>query len=502
MTKGLGGNTLSRAAAGESSAGLDLTAIGLFATVVAFTFGSLPAIFGDGDVSWHVATGAWILDHRSVPSTDPFSFSAYGRPWVAHEWLADILWAMAVRTFGDSGLALLVSLSMAALFVIVGLEVRRFLRPPAVAVVLLALGMLLLPFDFARPHVLAWPLLAGWIVLLLHARERHGTPPMWSVGLMILWANLHGSYAIGIVLAALFALEALIEEGARRRVFLSWLGFGLLLLVGASLTPHGPKGLLYPIWVMRMTSLPFIYEWRPTDVVATLPFGPFLLATIAAIALPGAKVRPFRLAIVLGLLWMALSQMRQQPVWGITTILLLARPVAAAFHGEERERAPLWKSNKGRLRAMAALFALLAIFSTARVLIPVMRPESTANPKTAIAHIPPALRRQPVFNGYTFGGPLISAGVRPFIDGRADVYGDAFVEEFVSADSGDVAAWKRIVDRYHVVWAMTPPEHRSLIDVIARTPGWHRIYADRFAVIQVRDGPLAAPLPPLQPALR
>ena len=53
--------------------------------------GSSQTIFNDGDVSWHIATGQWILDHRAIPHTDPFSFTWAGKPWVPIEWLAEVI---------------------------------------------------------------------------------------------------------------------------------------------------------------------------------------------------------------------------------------------------------------------------------------------------------------------------------------------------------------------------------------------------------------------------
>lgn len=49
--------------------------------IVLFT----PAVLNDADTYWHVASGDWILDHRAVPLSDPFSFTVPGRTWVAHE---------------------------------------------------------------------------------------------------------------------------------------------------------------------------------------------------------------------------------------------------------------------------------------------------------------------------------------------------------------------------------------------------------------------------------
>src|SRR5918996_806145 len=73
------------------------------------TLGGSSTIFNDGDVSWHIATGQWILDHRAIPHTDPFSFTWAGKPWVPIEWLAEVIYASAYRAAGYSGVAALVT---------------------------------------------------------------------------------------------------------------------------------------------------------------------------------------------------------------------------------------------------------------------------------------------------------------------------------------------------------------------------------------------------------
>src|SRR6476469_7935594 len=70
--------------------------------------GTGAGIFRDGDVSWHIAAGNWILSHGRIPTTDPFSFTAAGHPWIATEWLAEIIQALAFRLAGYAGLATLI----------------------------------------------------------------------------------------------------------------------------------------------------------------------------------------------------------------------------------------------------------------------------------------------------------------------------------------------------------------------------------------------------------
>src|SRR5213595_115311 len=90
--------------------------------------GSSKTIFNDCDVSWHIATGQWILDHRAIPHTDPFSFTWAGKPWVPIEWLAEVIYASAYRLAGYGGIAALVTAALMALHAVVFLNASRWVR--------------------------------------------------------------------------------------------------------------------------------------------------------------------------------------------------------------------------------------------------------------------------------------------------------------------------------------------------------------------------------------
>src|SRR5689334_2873267 len=81
--------------------------------------GSSLTIFNDGDVSWHIATGQWILDHRAIPNADPFSFTWFGKPWVPIEWLAEVIYAAAYHFDNYRGIAALVTAALLALHALV-----------------------------------------------------------------------------------------------------------------------------------------------------------------------------------------------------------------------------------------------------------------------------------------------------------------------------------------------------------------------------------------------
>src|SRR3954454_22925444 len=91
--------------AGARAASEQPSILPLFVAVLLIpaVLGSSQTIFNDGDVSWHIATGQWILDHRVIPHADPFSFTWAGKPWVPIEWLAEVFYASAYRLEGVCG---------------------------------------------------------------------------------------------------------------------------------------------------------------------------------------------------------------------------------------------------------------------------------------------------------------------------------------------------------------------------------------------------------------
>lgn len=447
-------------------------ALAIVAIVAAVAFS--PAIFNDGDTSWHVAAGRWIFDHWRVPDTDPFSFTFARQPWHAHEWLAEVVMAVLHSLAGWTGLALMTAAAIAVVLLVLAREALRLGRPvPAVAVVVVA-ALVLMPFIVARPHVLAWPLIAAWIVFLLDAREKHRAPPLLAALIMIVWANLHASFLLGLAMVAVFGLEALIFEKDRARVVKGWGLFGLASLSACLVAPHPLSGLLYPLQVSAMQSLPLIGEWRPTDFSQSPAFALALGAALAAAIALRSRVSPVRLLLLVLLAYLAIRHVRHQPVFVIVSILVLVRGLGRSTAGDRSEGPALAK-------AVAIGFVAIAALRTA---MPVERHDSESNPLVAIAHVPDELRGQPLLNSYAFGGPLILAGMRPYIDGRGDMYGDAFMFEHQRLMRGDMAEFRSAAKRWGIKWTIVSP-----LDPLSRKldsePGWRRIYADKWAVIHV-----------------
>jgi hypothetical protein len=173
-------------------------------------------------------------------------------------------------------------------------------------------------------------------------------------------------------------------------------------------------------------------------------------------------------------------------------MILAVLIVTPKFVGDGRRLAGPLFASAGERRAWiaAAIFAALAI-SAVRAATPLRPRETFANPSGLIAHIPESLKNQPVLNEYSMGGPLILNGIKVFIDGRADMYGDAFVSDYLKIIAADVPVFNRAVCKYGIRWTMLQTDN-PMLKVLDASSAWKRIYSDKVGVIHVRT----APLPP------
>ncbi|HJV00215.1 MAG TPA: hypothetical protein VJ752_06665 [Burkholderiaceae bacterium] len=437
----------------------------------------------DGDTYWHLTAGQWMWDHLAVPHADPFSATMPGTPWVAHEWLSEVLMALAYQGAGWGGLQLLCGAALALTLAMLARYLTRWQNQPAALVSCMVAGFAIVPSLLARPHLLALAPLVACCIALLRAREQ-GRVPAWPLlPLMTLWANLHGSFVLGLALAGVLALEAVAAAPGRRAPEAArWAVFLAAATAATLLTPYGWHGLLYPLQLMRLDLIAYIAEWQPPNFNRPQPLTLALLVLLYVALSRPVTVPLSRLFIVLALLTMALKHSRHQVVAGVVGTLVLAAPLGQALGcqvaGSVRTAAAR------RWGALALVLAGLAV--ALRLALPVTRADDSATPATALRHVPAALLSQPVFNSYEFGGYLIHQHVRPFIDGRSDMYGDAFMRDYMAPFAPDRAAFERLATRYGVRWALIAADSRPMLYLLDTLPGWRRLYGDQVAAVYVR----------------
>ena len=442
----------------------------------------LPQLLNDGDTLWQIRTGEWILNHHAIPSTDPFSYTAGNRPWFAHEWLAETLLALAWRAGGMQGILILAAAAAGLTAAILLHYLRRFL-PGIYAVVALAIALAnAAPSMLARPHLLAWPCLVLWCGGLVAARVNRTAPSFWLLLVMLLWVNLHGSFMAGLLLPAAFMAEALLDRDIdRHRTVLTWSCFILAAWLVALLNPDFIAGELFPIHLLGMHTLAWIGEWQPTNFSLLQPLELMILGGLALGFSGAVRLPPVRLLLLLGLIHAAIAHVRNEQLLGLLGALILAEPFGASLaRGGARPLGIAWR------RSAAALAAISMVVLATRVAVP-LSPERTGAAFAAVlGQVPQELQAKPVLNDYSLGGPLIFQGVRPFIDGRADLYGDAFLARYRRIISPDPDALDRALAEYGIAWTIFPAG-TLIVQLLDHEPGWRRLIAADGVVIHVRE---------------
>ena len=213
------------------------------------------------------------------------------------------------------------------------------------------------------------------------------------------------------------------------------------MAVGAALlTPYGAAGLLLPF---RLTGMSFamgqLVEWRSPDFQSFEPLELWLAIVLFLGFALGWRLPPSRLLMLLLLLHMALQHRRHGELVGLVAPLLLApalaqklRALAAGRSAGPVDRGLAELAKPASLQGVAFAGALMAAVSATVLHGAATRPD-VAMPAAALAAVEAAHVTGPVLNDYGFGGYLIFAGIPPFIDGRAELYGDEFIKRYVQA---------------------------------------------------------------------
>ena len=463
------------------------------AAVLAFAVTAFaPQVLNDGDTFLHIAAGSRMVSDHAILFRDPFSYTFAGASWDAHEWLAEIAMALAFKAGGWSGLLVLFAAAAATTAYVLSAGLGRWLAPRTQAIVTVLAMACMTGSLLARPHLLALPLLAIWTAELVAARGEKRGPSLALLPLMALWVNIHASFLLGLALAGGLALEALIEERSARTLR-AWGMFGLGALGAALINPHFAEGVIFPLTLMATPALAAVGEWQATPLALTQPIVPVVAAAIYVIATRRIWMSPVRALLLLALTALAFTHARHQIVFAVVAPLLLAEPLARALC--ERGGLPSdWK------RKVAVAFAIALALAGLRLALPLSRGDSPVAPISALAQVPADLRAQPVLNDYAFGGYLIFSGVKPFIDSRAELYGEPALENYAALIGPDPGALRTTIQRHNIRWSILGAASPIVAELDAM-PGWHRLYADRFAVVQFRDGTPGAPPEKLSPLL-
>ncbi len=474
----------------------------------------LPA---DTDTWWHLRTGRYIVENRIIPTTDPFSFTRAGQPWIDHGWLAQIFWYGLYALGGSPGLSLGLAVLVTFTFWLIWQVTPGNLYIRAFATLLGAITSAVI--WVARPQMVSF-LLAGVVLVLLEKYKRAGRRWIYALPLVILlWVNIHGGYAIAFMVLGVYVVGEIFNNltGHDKDPILSWSQIGTLLVIGVAgfalvvVNPQGWQMWLYPFRTVGIGALrDFIQEWRSPDfhLPFTWPFIAMLLLTLAAMGRSVRRADWTDLGLVgLWTFW-GLFAARNIGLYGLLTVPLLARYADAAWGNylpggsqgnlselggmEEGSSVPTSsfryrQSSLTRLNwVLLGLVIAAALVKISIALAPqaAIKAEEDSLPAKAVQFIQQNNPPGPLFNSYNWGGYLIFKlwpAYPVYIDGRTDLYDDAFIRRYLNVAAGG-EGWPQTLAEDGINLILIESDS-TLAKFLKQDSAWTELYRDDLATV-------------------
>ncbi|MEO0074031.1 MAG: tetratricopeptide repeat protein, partial [candidate division WOR-3 bacterium] len=485
--------------------------------IVLFSFAAASAVFPitSGDVWWHIATGNYILTHKSVPKYDVFSFSSTGNRWVTHEWLFEVLIALLFRFGGTNALILLNTALVLATLTMLLATLRRSKVDMILALPLLMISIPLLTFRaFVRPHVTTETLFALYVfVLFCIITTGNNSKFSWLwllVPVQLFWTNLHSGAIFGPMLFMTAGVFALFVPSISRNCNESKLSIPIRLLAfggtlaGISLiNPNGWQSLAYPFFLTRsrtftsaITELwsPLTKQYWGSDFLICF----LLILSLGLVSLFRNRRRNLVFMFLFGIATVAAClALRNIPLFTILAIPITGfhlNPIVG-FQLKHKLRLPvLW---------LATLVGTLLLART--LMVGTKLPngfrktglgiDKRSFPIGAADFIADNHHGGNIFNTMEHGGYLLwrlFPRFRVYVDGRLDVYGASLFEKYRQALwSG--SQFDSIVDEHSVdcVLLANPPSLDTKTELylgrtLALRPDWSLVYWDDNSLVYFR----------------
>ena len=461
--------------------------------ILVFALGARLVI--DTDVWWHLEAGDYTLDHWVIRH-DPFSFTKAGESWIDHSWGSEVIMHLLYRALGYGGLELLTgTLALTGGWLVFRMSSGdTYQRALAVAFASLTASIFWTP----RPQMFSYTLTAA-VLYVLFLRRRRGIDALWLLpALMLVWANLHGAFVIGLVLIVATIIGESLENlmPFDRRGHLGWsavrrLGFaGAVSLIAVSVNPYGPKLLGVPFATAGGSFTDQLEEWQPPtlDRAGFWPFAIMLALLIVSLAVSRGRVGWTDLILCAVATGLALSAGRNVSTFAVIVTPVLTYHLARGLEKRGWVVRPMRRATRPIAALNAALILIVAGIAATFVLEPFDNSKlEAAKRRTLPVDAVSYLREHPpkgrLFNDYAFGGYLIHAlpEVPVFVDGRSDLYGGAFLDEYLAISRGGPRSARRL-KRYDI-GAVLVPRHSGLSTVLRGSAEWKLAYEDELATV-------------------
>jgi hypothetical protein len=428
-----------------------------------------------------LVSGREVAQH-GLPHTDHLTVMASGRHWVDQQWLGQLVLYELERIGGVGAAAALCLFAVASALAIAGLLAHRRGAAPLSILAFLVLAIAAAPWGMQfRPQALALPLFSLTLLLLLRDPRARRNSTLWVLPLLCLWANIHGSAVLGVLLVMLFGLQALVRAAdfpGRGRAL------GCLVLSPLTLLASPYATSLPGYYRLLLVDPPFgreVREWQRTSPSGLTAAFFLLLAIAVVLVITRRKRLDLFDALVLALtLATALDAIRGIVWFGLACAALLPalatkRPGTVDFRGRAAD-VSAWAAvavSVGALVWVGARSASSYSVHFPSTLAPAIKAQTTSGKGRVFADDQSAdwlLWKVPSLRG------------RVAYDVRFELLTSSQISRLVSWDRLS-PGWQQAVAGYKFVVA--DPKH---VDALVAQGGWRRLVSSDRVELAERIG--------------
>ena len=472
------------------------------------------------DLWGHLAYGRLIVTTQSLPATEPMMPLAAGVPFVDTAWLSQVIGYWGVNRLGLTSLSFWYAASITAMATLLAWGGYRRCR--SVSIVLAGLCLWLWGcwqhLNIVRPQ-LAGMLCFVCLLTLLTARQRRAWHWIAVPVLFAAWANLHGSFLVGLLLLAGMAvgrgLDLAVRCGEGRAVWHdSHVRRYLLMLELAAaavlLNPYG-LGLYAEVFnIANNRNVSELTEWGPLQLRMAQGQATAVIAVLLVVLYPLSprRVSAAEVLLLIGFGAAALWSSRMLVWWIPIAITFGMQHAGAILHlwRPSSEPQPAAAANgRWSLITVGILWICFAFTPFGGQLLhgnegqlKPQRLHSRNTPLGVVEHLrklsdQDRLPRGQVFNTFEWGDYLLWAGptnLKVFLASHVHLVPREVWNDYVAISDG-ASGWEENLDRYGVnLIALDAATHAALIGRLRELGGWKQSYSDNVGSVFVRRKPI------------
>ncbi|MBI5632391.1 MAG: hypothetical protein HZA15_02800 [Nitrospirae bacterium] len=484
----------------------------------------------DYDFWWHIATGKYIMTEGHLPQSDPFSYTSTmevnNNAFPEREnfllkqyWLAQVIYYLVFETFGAGGIIFVRSLLLflAAVTIFWALK-RAGVKSYLTFIFIFLLSMSSFRAIGERPVLFSMLFTAMTLFLLEEFRERKGRSLFFLVPIMLIWANMHGGFVLGVIIISVYMFSEALKSWLNESIFenrdrIIFFTVTILAILVTYLNPTNWEAFSialhpqYDIFVKGIQEYesPF-REYR--DKVGSLNYSYLFLAALFPVVLMvrNRKIDLAHFILLSGFFVMSLTAVRFVFFYAIVASMLLGIQFNYAIHELLEVRL-----NRETYREVEIGFAVAMLVSALLFMAGVVRGKPSFDiahrssvPEKAVDFIEKNNLQGNMFNDHGYGGYLAWRlyPKKTFIDTRSlnitvmHEYGWVATAvtkvEGIRTKNEQTPLWEAILRHYKInyIFLATSTTYGSVMPVVLElTAGdeWVPIYMDTLSIIFIKD---------------